>query len=100
MRVFSIINCVSEKNLSVLAMKNEFLYPIMLLYDIRKTYVGIIAAQEGNILKTPAPDIKGQTLKGSMFCEKTPVSLLKNSHNRGCVIQEHARQTIGRRTYS
>ena len=71
MRVFSIINCVSEKNLSVLAMKNEFLYPTMLLYDIRKTYVGIIAAQEGNILKTPAPDIKGQTLKGSMFCEKT-----------------------------
>jgi len=71
MRVFSIINCVSEKNLSVLAMKNEFLYPIMLLYDIRKTYVGIVAAQEGNILEKPTPDIKGQTLKGSMFCEHT-----------------------------
>lgn len=71
MKHFSIVNCVDKDNLSVLAMKNEFLYPIMLLYDIRKTYVGVIAVQEGRILPQPEPDIKGQTLKGSMFCDIT-----------------------------
>lgn len=71
MKYFSIVNCVDESNLGVLSMKNEFLYPIMLLYDIRKTYVGIIAVQEGRILPKPEPDIKGQTLRGSMFCDIT-----------------------------
>lgn len=70
-RHFSVINCVADEDLGMLSMKNEFLYPIMLLYDIRKTYVGIVAAQEGHIKATPEPDIKGQTLKGSMFCEAT-----------------------------
>ena len=46
-------------------MKNEFLYPVLMLYDIKKTYAGIIKVQEGVVLPEPDPDIKGSNIRGS-----------------------------------
>lgn len=68
---FSIMHGVSKESLHVLAMKNEFLYPVMLLYDNKKTYVGIQKIQEGVVFKEPKPDIKGQTLRGSFICQES-----------------------------
>lgn len=51
-----------------LAMKNEFLFPVMMIYPIKKTYVGLQLIQEGVVFKTPKLDIKGQTLRGSSIC--------------------------------
>ena len=65
---FSVLHGVSPEHRRVLAMKNEFLYPIMLLFSIKKTYAGIQTVQEGVILPKPKADIKGQTLRGSSIC--------------------------------
>lgn len=51
-----------------LAMKNEFLFPVMMIYPIKKTYVGLQLIQEGVVFKQPKLDIKGQTLRGSSIC--------------------------------
>ena len=51
-----------------LAMKNEFLFPVMMIYPIKKTYVGLQMIQEGVVFKKPKLDIKGQTLRGSSIC--------------------------------
>ena len=51
-----------------LAMKNEFLFPVMMIYPIKKTYVGLQLIQEGVVFKKPKLDIKGQTLRGSSIC--------------------------------
>ena len=53
-----------------LAMKNEFLFPIMIIYPIKKTYVGLQMVQEGVVFKKPKLDVKGQTLRGSSICKK------------------------------
>lgn len=68
---FSCYYGVSDDKLRVLAMKNEFLYPIILLFDIKKTYAGVQMVQEGVILPKPKPDIKGQQLRGSKLCNET-----------------------------
>ena len=65
---FSVIHGVSPEHRRVLAMKNEFLYPIMILFNIKKTYAGIQTVKEGVMLPHPAADIKGQTLRGSSIC--------------------------------
>lgn len=54
-----------------LAMKNEFLFPAMMIYPIKKTYVGLQLIQEGVVFKKPKLDIKGQTLRGSSICAKS-----------------------------
>lgn len=54
-----------------LAMKNEFLFPVMMIYPIKKTYVGLQLIQEGVVFKKPKLDIKGQTLRGSSICAKS-----------------------------
>ena len=66
---FSVLYGVSPDYRRVLAMKNEFLYPVMLLYNIKKTYAGLCTVQEGVRLPKPNPDIKGQTLRGSQICQ-------------------------------
>lgn len=66
---FSVLYGVSPDYRRVLAMKNEFLYPVMLLYNIKKTYAGLCTVQEGVRLPKPSPDIKGQTLRGSQICQ-------------------------------
>ena len=55
------------------AMKNEFLYPVMIQADVKKHYAGVITVQEGVILPKPDIDIKGGQLRGS----KVPKVALK-----------------------
>lgn len=55
----------------ILEMKNEFLYPIMLLYDVKKTYAALQLIKEGVFLPKPKPDIKGQQLRGSSMGDET-----------------------------
>lgn len=68
---FSIKFGITGKDTSVLAMKNEFLYPVMLIFDTKKTYVGIQKVKEGVILPKPKADVKGQTLRGSSICNES-----------------------------
>lgn len=65
---FSVTFGVTGEAVTRLAMKNEFLYPLMLIFDAKKTYVGIQKVKEGVILPTPKADVKGQTLRGSSIC--------------------------------
>lgn len=60
---------VGEENCHIAQMKNEFIYPTLLLFDKKKTYAGIVAIQEGNVLKELDTDVKGTTLKGSSVSE-------------------------------
>lgn len=53
----------------VMAMKNEFFYPVIVLADVKKHYAGIVTVQEGVILPTPDIDIKGVQFKGSDICK-------------------------------
>ena len=48
-----------------IAMKNEFLYPSLMLFDIKKMYAGLIAVQEGVIMPQLKPDIKGGIIRGA-----------------------------------
>ena len=52
-------------------MKNEFLYPVMLVYDIKKTYAALTTVQEGKVFKSPEIDIKGANLRSSSICART-----------------------------
>ena len=65
---FSIHYGATGDDVYALAMKNEFLYPVMLIFDAKKTYVGIQKVKEGVILPQPKADVKGQTLRGSSIC--------------------------------
>lgn len=61
----------SKERLGTLVMKNEFLYPSLILFDIKKMYAGIVAIKEGLILKEPETDIKGVQLKSSNTAKET-----------------------------
>ena len=65
---FSVAYGVTGDAVTRLAMKNEFLFSVMMTYDIKKTYVSIQKVQEGVVLPKPKPDLKGQTLRGSSIC--------------------------------
>jgi hypothetical protein len=60
-----------EKDIPEINMKNEFFYPTMVLFNIKKTYAGIISVREGMLLSTPKTDIKGGTIRGSTICNET-----------------------------
>lgn len=62
---FSTYFGVAPEQRSRLAMKNEFLYPVMLIYPLKKTYASVCAIQEGTLLYPPQPDIKGAQLRSS-----------------------------------
>lgn len=59
-----------------IAMKNEFLYPLMLRMNPAKTYAAIATMQEGRILPKPAKDIKGKMLRGS---DLSPITRAKTT---------------------
>ena len=62
-------------------MKNEFLYPSLLLFDIKKVYAGIIKVQEGVFLNEMKADIKGASIRGvsaSMEAKEFTNDLLVN----------------------
>lgn len=54
-----------DEDIATIQMKNEFLYPTLLLFDIKKVYAGIIKVQEGVLLPEPKPDIKGASIRGA-----------------------------------
>lgn len=54
---------------TTMKMKNEFLYPTMILADVKKHYAGVVTVQEGVILPKPDIDIKGVQFKGSDICK-------------------------------
>jgi hypothetical protein len=56
---------VTDPYMKTLNFKNEFLYPVFLLTNAKKTYASIVKVQEGSILNPPKIEIKGQTLRGS-----------------------------------
>ncbi len=60
-----------DKRLKLLKMKNEFLYPSLILFDIKKMYAGIVSIQEGLVLKDPEIDIKGVQLRSSNTAKET-----------------------------
>lgn len=73
MFLFSEAQGAKKEYLKKVAMKNEFLYPVMIQADVKKHYAGVITVQEGVILPEPDIDIKGGQLRGS----KVPKVALK-----------------------
>lgn len=68
LKKYSIAHGATGKFIYVMEMKNEFLYPTMIIYDIKKTYAGQVKVQEGVILPELQTDIKGVQLRGSDVC--------------------------------
>jgi len=67
------IDCgATGKYVRQMKMKNEYLYPILLIYDIKKTYCGIVRVQEGVICPDGDLDLKGGALRSSNI---PPISL-------------------------
>lgn len=54
---------VNEQYQPIIAMKNEFIYPRIMLTDNKKQYAGLIRVQEGNILDPMDFDMKGLSIK-------------------------------------
>jgi hypothetical protein len=54
-----------------IAMKNEFLYPLMLRTPLPKQYAGRVTIQEGFVLPKPKNDIKGLSFRSSTLCPET-----------------------------
>ena len=65
MHRFSVKLGVTDPYMKTLNFKNEFLYPVFVLTNVKKTYASIVKVQEGSILNPPKIEIKGQTLRGS-----------------------------------
>lgn len=60
------INCgVSKKDMWLIAMKNEFFFPIFVPTPVSKHYWALISCQEGNVQKSFKKEIKGVHLKSS-----------------------------------
>jgi hypothetical protein len=53
-----------KEDIAYIKMKNEFLYPSLILFDTKKVYAGIIKVQEGVFLNQMKPDIKGASIRG------------------------------------
>ncbi len=72
--VFARLSCgfgMVGDDISKIAMKNEFLYPIMLRTPISKHYAGIVQMQEGKLLPKPKTDIKGIQFRSSTLSSVT-----------------------------
>lgn len=77
----------------VMAMKNEFLYTVMILADVKKHYAGIVAVQEGVLLPKPDIDIKGVQFKSSDIC-KTATDFAKNLFENDVLDIMHKEGTV------
>lgn len=76
--IFSKDHGAKGDDVNIMEMKNEFLYPVLLVFPIKKTYAALCTLQEGNLIidaKTkaakPKLDIKGGALRGSSSCADT-----------------------------
>lgn len=58
---------IAQKDVFRISMKNEFLYPIILVTSLGKHYLAIATMQEGNILPNPRKDIKGVGFRSSQY---------------------------------
>ena len=67
----SIAQGFTGENIKTIKMKNEFFYPTIILYPLKKTYAGVITIQEGVVLPEPTIDIKGANLRSSDLCKTT-----------------------------
>lgn len=66
LQIFGTLKTGNREEKEILAMKNEFYYPAMLLFALtKKTYTGLPTIQEGQVKQNPEIDIKGILLKGS-----------------------------------
>ncbi len=61
----SINNGVSKKDMWLIAMKNEFFFPVFVPTPVSKHYWALISCQEGNIAAKLKKEIKGVHLKSS-----------------------------------
>ena len=69
LKKFSIAHGAVGEYISYLEMKNEFMYPTMIIFGIKKTYAGQYKVQEGVVLDKLTTDIKGVQLRGSDVCK-------------------------------
>lgn len=60
-----------DDRVKIMQMKNEFLYPRMLIYPQKKVYAGIQMIREGTVLPELKMDLKGQQLRGSTLNQET-----------------------------
>lgn len=58
---------IEGKDVYRISMKNEFLYPIMMITSLGKHYLAIATMQEGNLLPNPRKDIKGVGFRSSAY---------------------------------
>lgn len=58
---------VEGKDVFRISMKNEFLYPIMMITSLGKHYLAIATMQEGSLLPNPRKDIKGVGFRSSAY---------------------------------
>ena len=68
--LYSVAHGAKGPYTKTMMMKNEFLYPVMILADVKKHYAGIVTVQEGTILPKASIDIKGVQFKGSDICKE------------------------------
>jgi len=90
--LYSVAHGARGKFAKVMAMKNEFLYPSLILANAKKHYAGIVKVQEGVILPKADIDIKGVQFKGSDICKEATTfaqdffeELLIDQYNHGRV---------------
>lgn len=56
---------IPSKYLYMMAMKNEFMFPIFVTTRRTKNYIATVCAQEGNLYKEFEKEVKGPVLKGN-----------------------------------
>lgn len=62
------IGCTSP-HMKTIAMKGEFVFSVVILYEVKKVYANLTICREGQMLPKLTPDIKGQLLRGSSKSE-------------------------------
>ena len=71
MEKFSVTLGSTGEGIYRMQMKNEYLYPSLLLYSAKKVYAGIIKIQEGVIMDKADPDLKGGALRSSKIAQRS-----------------------------
>ena len=61
---------LTEKDRKNIFMKNEFVYKRIMVTENKKSYAGLVTAENGIILKNPVIDIKGLSIKKSTSAKK------------------------------
>lgn len=55
----------------IMIMKNEYTFPVMVLTNLKKHYMALIAIQEGVVFTKPKKEIKGVAFRGSKLSKTT-----------------------------